>query len=104
MPSAIFTFPTLKGRGIVAVSWRGVLVSEKIISWVTWPKKSCWRMVSRSLQIALERGPENWQVWNLRDASVILRKKLSNLHVPNSRFTCGRPAKAPWQATVHVSQ
>ena len=76
---------------------------RKIISWATWPKKSCWRMVSRGLQIALERGPENWQVWNLRDAPAIVRKRLANLHVPDSRFTCGRCgcAKAPWQATVH---
>ena len=34
---------------------------------------------------------------------MIIRKRLSKLHVPDSRFTCERCgcAKAPWQATVH---
>ena len=61
---------------------------RKIISYAAWPKKSCWRMVSRGLQIALQRGVDNWQVWTMRDAPSILRKRIANLIVPSDPYTC----------------
>ena len=76
---------------------------RKIISYAAWPKKSCWRMVSRGLQIALQRGVDNWQVWTMRDAPSILRKRIANLIVPSDPYTCckcGR-SKAKLEATVH---
>ena len=76
---------------------------RKVISFATWPKKSCWRMVSRGLQIALQRGPDNWQVWSLRDAPAILRRKLSNLSMPGDPHVCSRCGgpKSHLEATVH---
>ena len=76
---------------------------RKVISFATWLKKSCWRIVSRGLQIALQRGPDNWQVWSLRDAPAILRRKLSNLSMPGDPHVCSRCGgpKSHLEATVH---
>ena len=76
---------------------------RKVISFATWPKKSRWRMISRGLQIALQRGLTCWQVWTMRDAPATLRKRMSMLTRPEDAFVCCRCGckKAAVEATAH---
>lgn len=76
---------------------------RKVISFGRWPKKSCWRMISRGLQTALQRCCFNWQVWRMKDAPATLRRKVSSLFCPEDPRVCQRcrKSKPPLCATVH---
>ena len=76
---------------------------RKVISFASWPKKSCWRLVSRGLQMALQRGPLHWQVWSLKEAPRSLRRQLAGLIKPENPHVCHRcgRAKLHLEAAVH---
>lgn len=76
---------------------------RKVISFSRWPKKRCWRMISRGLQLALQKGCHSWQVWRMKNAPAVLKTKIGQVvhsHDPFCWARCGRE-KLRMVATVH---
>ncbi len=102
-----FVYATIKSKCFSSTGRRcmkhGHSCVRKVISFATWPKKTCWRMISRGLQIALQKSCSSWQVWRMKDAPQVLRQKVKCLVVPQNPFICCRcgTAKPKLAATVH---
>ena len=102
-----FVYATIKSKCFSSTGRRcmkhGHSCVRKVISFATWPKKTCWRMVSRGLQIALQKSCSSWQVWRMKDAPHVLRKKVKGLVAPQNPLICCRcgTAKPKLVATVH---
>ena len=76
---------------------------RKAISFARWPKKRCWRMIPRGLELALQKGHQSRQVWRVKDVPAILKTKIGQLvhsHDPFSCARCGRE-EPRMVATVH---
>lgn len=102
-----FVYATIKSKCFSSTGRRcmkhGHSCVRKVISFATWPKKTCWRMVSRGLQIALQKSCSSWQVWRMKDAPHVLRQKVKGLVAPQNPLICCRcgTAKPKLVATVH---